>query len=87
MEPWSPQGHPEPRPHAEGSSLIWGQRWEKWEGMTPLAKERQPGRVRLAGLSRASLSLAHPHVSGSMRIFGGERTDREADQSVPAVEA
>lgn len=65
-------GHPEPGLHAEGSSLIWGQRWEKWEGTTLLAKARQPGWVRLAGLSIASPSLAHPHVSVSMHNFGGQ---------------
>lgn len=86
-EPWGPQGHPKPGPHAEGSSLIWGQRWEKREGTIPLAKARQPGWFRLAGLSRASPSLAHPHVSGSMHNFWGEWTDREAEQSAPAVKA
>lgn len=42
MEPIGPQGHPDPWPHTEGSSLMWEQSGEKLEGKTPLAKQRQP---------------------------------------------
>lgn len=42
MEPLGPQGHSDPWPHTEGSSLMWEQSGEKPEGKTPLAKQRQP---------------------------------------------